>query len=82
VYYFREAGAAEIRAGAVIQLEDAAILKRVYRLTAEATGPLAQAKGALTAGEVREMIAGSTHIEEDPLSVLIKFPDVWTIASR
>jgi ubiquinone/menaquinone biosynthesis C-methylase UbiE len=83
VHYFREAGASDIQAGAVVQLEhDAAVLKRVYRLTAEATGPLAQAKGVLTPDEVREMIAGLTQLEEDPSAVLMKFPDMWAIARR
>jgi DNA-binding PadR family transcriptional regulator len=55
---------------------------RVYRLTAEATGPRAEAQGVLTADEVREMIAGLRRLEEDPSSVLMKFPDMWVIARR
>lgn len=83
VHYFREAGASDIRAGALIQLEhDTSTLKRIYRLSAEATGPAAEAKGVLTATEVREMIAGLIQLEEDASSVMVKFPDVWVIARR
>jgi ubiquinone/menaquinone biosynthesis C-methylase UbiE len=83
VHYFREAGATDIKAGALLHLEhDAATLKRTYRLTAEATGGAAEAKGVLTADEVREMIAGLTHMEADPSSILVKFPDMWVIAKR
>jgi ubiquinone/menaquinone biosynthesis C-methylase UbiE len=83
VHYFRAAGAADIQAGAVMLLEhDAAKLKRTYRLTAEATGPIAQAKGVLTADEVHDTIAGLTQMEADPSSVLVKFPDMWVIAKR
>ena len=83
VHYFREAGASDIQAGAVMHLEhDATTLKRTYRLTAEATGAAAEAKGVLTADEVGEMIAGLTRMESDPSSVLVKFPDMWVIAKR
>jgi ubiquinone/menaquinone biosynthesis C-methylase UbiE len=81
VHYFREAGASDIHAGALMQLEhDATTVKRVYRLTAEATGPTAEAKGVLTATEVEEMIEGLTRLEEDTSSVMVKFPDMWVIA--
>jgi hypothetical protein len=81
VHYFRDAGATDIKGGAVMHLEhDAVTLKRTYRLTAEATGGAAEAKGVLTADEVREMVAGLAHMEADPSSVLIKFPDMWVIA--
>jgi len=83
VRYFREAGASRLEAGALLHLEhDAAVLKRTYRLTAEATGPLAQARGILTELEVREMIDGLTRLEEDPASVFVKFPDMWVIAQE
>jgi ubiquinone/menaquinone biosynthesis C-methylase UbiE len=83
VHYCRDAGASDIQAGALVQLEhDTTTLKRIYRLTAEATGPAAEAKGVLTATEVREMIAGLTRLEEDDSSVLVKFPDMWVIARR
>jgi ubiquinone/menaquinone biosynthesis C-methylase UbiE len=83
VHYFRVTGATEIDAGALVHLEhDSTKLKRTYRLTAEATGPAAVAKGVLTAEEAREMIAGLTRMENDPSSVLIKFPDMWVIAKR
>jgi ubiquinone/menaquinone biosynthesis C-methylase UbiE len=83
VSYFRAAGAREIQAGAAIQLEhDASTMKRVYRLTAEATAPAAVAKGVLTETEAREMIDGLTRLEEDPSSVMMRFPDVWAVGRR
>jgi ubiquinone/menaquinone biosynthesis C-methylase UbiE len=83
VHYFRGAGASGIQAGAHLHFEhDAAMVKRLYRLTAEATGPAAEAKGVLTADEVREMIRGLARLENDASSVLVKFPDMWVIAKR
>ena len=83
VRYFREAGASSVECGALLRLEhDAAVLKRLYRLTAEATGPLARDRGIITEHEMRLMIEGLTHLEEDPTSVLVKFPDMWVIAQR
>jgi ubiquinone/menaquinone biosynthesis C-methylase UbiE len=83
VGYFRTAGASRLEGGALMRLEhDAALVKRIYRLTAEATGPLARQRGILTESEVREMIDGLTSLEEDPASVLVKFPDMWVIAER
>jgi len=81
--YLREAGASDIKGGVLMQLEyEAAVIKRTYRLTAEATGPLAHARGILSELEVREMVDGLKRLEDDPLSVLVKFPDVWAIARR
>ena len=83
VHYFRDAGAADIRAGAWTELEHATTtLKRIYRLSAEATGPAAAAKGILTPSEVDEMIAGLIGLEDDGSSVVVKFPDMWVIAKR
>jgi SAM-dependent methyltransferase len=83
VRYFRDAGASRIEGGALMHLEhDAAVMKRTYRLSAEATGPLAQARGVLTELEVREMIEGLARLEDDGSSVLVKFPDLWVIAQR
>lgn len=80
---FREAGLADLRAGAWTTLEhDASKLRRVYRLSAEATGPLAEARGILSAAEVREMIAGLARLEDDPASVVVMFPVTWVIAAR
>jgi len=80
VSYFRAAGARDIQAGAAIQLEhDASTLKRTYRLTGAAAAPAAVAKGLITDAEAREMIEGLTRLEQDPASVLIRFPDVWAI---
>lgn len=80
---FTQAGASHVEGGAMLHLEhDASVLKRMYRLTAEATGPLAHAKGILNEFEVREMIDGLARLEEDPAAVLVKFPDMWVIAQR
>ena len=83
VHYFREAGATNIRAGAWTEVEyDATTIRRIYRLSAEATGPAAAAKGILTPGEVEEMVTGLIALENDPSSVLVKFPDMWVIAGK
>jgi SAM-dependent methyltransferase len=83
VHYLREAGASDIRAGAWTGLEhDTTTLKRIYRLSAEATGPAAAARGILTPVEVEEMIAGLIRLEDDGSSVVMKFPDIWVIATR
>jgi len=83
VRYFRDAGASRVEGGALLHLEhDAAVVKRTYRLSAEATGPLAQARGVLTEFEVREMIDSLARLEDDVAGVLVKFPDMWVIAQR
>lgn len=83
IHYFRAAGSAGIRAGAWTELEfERSILKRIYRLSAEATGPAAVAKGIVTQSEAEEMIAELIRLEEDESSVLLKFPDVWVIAQK
>lgn len=80
---FKEAGASNIQAGAFILIEhDASTLKRAYRLTAEGAGAAAEAKGILTADEVRTMIDGLRRLEEDPESVVIGFPNIWLTARR
>jgi hypothetical protein len=80
VSVFREAGARDIQCAAAMQLEhDASMLKRTYRLTAEATAPGAVAQGVLTEAEAREMIDGLIALEQDPSSVMMRFPDVWAI---
>jgi ubiquinone/menaquinone biosynthesis C-methylase UbiE len=83
IHYCRDAGATDIQAGAWTELaHDTTTLKRLYRLSAEATGPAAEAKGILTSIEVREMIADLIRLEEDASSVVVKFPDMWVIARR
>jgi hypothetical protein len=57
-------------------------IKRIYRLSAEATGPAAAAKGILTPSEVDEMIAGLIRLEDDRSSVVVKFPDMWVVAKK
>jgi SAM-dependent methyltransferase len=81
VGYFRQAGATRIDPGAIIQLEhEGTAARRIYRLTAEATGPLSVARGILDEAEARAMVAGLIALEENPQGVLIKFPDMWVIA--
>jgi SAM-dependent methyltransferase len=83
IHYFRDAGAVDIQAGACTLLGyDTTTLKRIYRLSAEATGPAAEAHGILTGSEVQEMIADLTRLEEDASSVVVKFPDMWVIGRR
>jgi hypothetical protein len=83
VHTFREAGATRLQAGAWTMLEhDATKLRRIYRLSAEATGPMAAQKGILTEAEVGEMIADLVRLEDDPSSVVVMFPATWVIATR
>ena len=81
VGYFRRAGATRIQAGAFTQLEhEGTTMRRIYRLTAEATGPLGVSRGVLDEAEAREMVAGLIALEEEPHAVVAKFPDMWVIA--
>jgi trans-aconitate methyltransferase len=57
-------------------------LNRIYRLSAEATGPAAAARGILTPSEVEEMITGLVRLEDDGSSVVVKFPDMWVMATK
>lgn len=83
VHYFRDAGATDIQAGAcTLVAHDTPTMKRLYRLSAEATGSTAEAKGILSSTEAGEMIADLIRLEEDPSSVVVKFPDIWVIAKR
>jgi SAM-dependent methyltransferase len=83
VHYFREAGATVMHAGAWTALEhDALTLKRLYRLSAEATGPAGAAKGILAPSEVEQMIAELIRLEDDASNVIVKSPDMWVIATR
>ncbi len=80
---FRDAGATDIQAGAcTLVAHDTPTMKRLYRLSAEATGSTAEAKGILSSTEAGEMIADLIRLEEDPSSVVVKFPDIWVIATR
>ena len=85
VHTFRDAGATALQAGDWTMLEhdgDGTMLRRIYRLSAEATGPLAAARGVLTETEVAEMIDGLIRLEENPSAVVVMFPDTWVIATR
>jgi ubiquinone/menaquinone biosynthesis C-methylase UbiE len=83
VGYFRQAGATRLQAGSISQLEhEGTTLRRVYRLTGEATGPLAVSRGVLSEVEARDMVAGLIALEDNPHGVLVKFPDMWVIAQH
>jgi ubiquinone/menaquinone biosynthesis C-methylase UbiE len=83
VGYFRSAGATRIQAGALSLLEhEGTGLRRIYRLTAEATAPLAVSRGVMDQAEADAMVAGLIAQEENPQAVVIKFPDMWVIAQR
>ena len=83
VHTFKAAGASTIQAGGWTMLEHGdTTLRRVYRLTAEATGPLAASRGILTEAQADEMIAALIRLEEDPDSVMFMFPAAWVIATR
>ena len=83
VHIFRAAGATTITAGASTVLEhEGTTLRRTYRLTAEAVGPLAETKGILSTADVRDMIDGLVRLEDDPASVVVMFPGIWAIATR
>lgn len=83
VNYFRKAGATRITGGAITQLEhEGTTIRRIYRLTAEATGPLGVSRGVLDEAEARDMVAGLIALEEDPHAVIVKFPDMWVIAQH
>jgi ubiquinone/menaquinone biosynthesis C-methylase UbiE len=83
VRYFRDAGGQDVQAGVLMQMEhETATIKRLYRLTAEAIGPRGVAQGLITDADLQHMLADLTRLEEDPESVLAKFPDVWVIAKR
>jgi hypothetical protein len=83
VNYFRGAGAARVQGGAVIQMEhEGSLIRRIYRLSGEATGPLAVKRGVLDDAEARAMVDGLSALENDPTAVVTKFPDMWVIATR
>ncbi len=83
VGYFRKAGATRIQAGAFSLLEQEGTgLRRIYRLTSEATAPLAVARGVMGEAEARDMVAGLIALEENPQAVVVKFPDMWVTAQR
>ncbi len=79
---FRAAGASIAHAGAVLKMEyNASLLKRTYRLSAEAMQDAAMAKGLFTAEEYSAGIAEWKRLENDPQAVYVKFPDMWVIAT-
>ena len=67
----------------MVQLEhEATTIRRIYRLTAEATGPLAVTRGVLAEAEAREMVDGPLALEADPSATVVTFPDMWVIAQH
>lgn len=85
VGYFRSAGGTRIEAGTIGWLEHQGTgtgVRRIYRLTAEATGPLAVKRGLMDQAEADAMVAGLIAQEENPDAVVMKFPDMWVIATR
>jgi hypothetical protein len=83
VGWFRQGGATTLQAGALSLLEhEGTGFRRIYRLTAEATAPVAVARGVMDETEARDMVAGLIALEEDPQAVVVKFPDMWVIAQR
>jgi ubiquinone/menaquinone biosynthesis C-methylase UbiE len=83
VGYFRKGGATSLQAGAVSLLEhEGTGIRRIYRLTSEAMAPVAVSRGVLDEREARDMVAGLIALEEDPDAVVVKFPDMWVIATR
>jgi len=83
VGYFRRGGASRIQAGAITTLEhEGTGVRRIYRLTSEATAPLAVSRGLMDQAEADAMIAGLIAQEEDPQAVVVKFPDMGVIATR
>lgn len=83
VDYFRNAGASGVQAGEVVQLEHkSTVMRRSYRLSAEATGSLAVTRGIFDEAEARAMLDGLVALENDPAAVVTKFPDMRVIATR
>ena len=80
VGYFRKAGATRIKAARSPARTRGTTLRRIYRLTAEATGPLGVSRGILDEAEARDMVTGLIALEEDPHAIVVKFPDMWVIA--
>jgi SAM-dependent methyltransferase len=80
VHLFRTAGVAIDSAGGVLGMDhDRGLYQRWYRLTAEAVGPAAIAKGLMTAEELDSLLGSARRLEADPDSVCFKLPDVWVI---
>ena len=83
VHRFRERKPVSVEAGACLGLEhDGKIYKRLYRLTAEALGTAACAKGLLTGDEYAALIEHMKTLETSVESITVKLPDFWVIATR
>jgi SAM-dependent methyltransferase len=81
VHRFRAAGLADLDSGVLIQMEQQdSILKRIYRLTLEATKPALLAKGVFDEPTIDSMHADLVSLEADPSHCVYKFPDMWIIA--
>ena len=83
VHRFRERKPAHIQAGACLGLEhEGKAYKRIYRLTAEAMGPLAHSRGVLTGDEYSTLLDSMKSLEASDETVTVKLPDFWLIATR
>ena len=83
VHRFRERKPTKIQAGACLGVEhEGKTYKRLYRLTAEAMGPLAHSRGVLTADEYSSLLDHMKNLEGSDETVTIKLPDFWLIATR
>jgi 2-polyprenyl-3-methyl-5-hydroxy-6-metoxy-1,4-benzoquinol methylase len=78
----RAVGATIRESGQVSHLEDAPRMRRIYRLSGDATAPLAVARGLMNAAEAQAMIDGLVAIEGDGTAPAPKLPDTWAIATR
>lgn len=82
VHHFRAAGASRIQVGGLQGMEyDGTDLKRLYRLSVESAKAAIAAKGLLSDADFRGIVQELERVEQDPQTVLVKFPDVWVIAS-
>jgi SAM-dependent methyltransferase len=79
---FRAAGAAIVGTGEIRHVDDAPRMRRIYRLSGEATAPFAVAKGLLDAAEAKAMLDGLVDIEMEGTAPAGKLPDTWVIATK
>jgi SAM-dependent methyltransferase len=83
VYRFRGCKPTGMEAGACLGIEhEGKIYKRIYRLTAEALGPAASAKGLLSEEEYTALIDHMKALEISDEILTVKLPDFWVIATR
>ena len=82
VAYFRMAGATNLQAGALLNMEyNSIVLKRTYRMTLESLEVAGIAKGLFTREQYFQTLEDLRRMESDPLAMLTKFPDMWVVAA-